>query len=89
MFAFGQIRRKSAEKAVERGMRVVTVPYLCSSQTCSTCGKKQTNTGLWTKNKNEFHKFRCEHCKETVHSDANAARVLAAGFLGRNCVAGG
>ena len=37
MFAYGRIRRKVSEKAVERGLRVVTLPYHKSSQTCSVC----------------------------------------------------
>lgn len=79
MFAFGRVRRKVVEKAVERGMRVVTAPYFKSSQVCSACGRVQENTGLLKKNKAKRH-FICEHCKATVNSDANAARVLARVF---------
>lgn len=81
MFAFGRVRRKVVEKAVERGMRVVTAPYFKSSQVCSACGAVQENRGLWTKNK-AARKFICEreHCKATVNSDANAARLLGRVF---------
>jgi hypothetical protein len=83
MFAYGRIRRKVVEKAVERGMRVVTVPYFKSSQVCSACGRAQENVGLLRKNKNQ-RKFICEHkgCSEELNSDANAARVLARVFWG-------
>ena len=59
MFAYGRIRRKVVEKAVERGMRVVTVPYFKSSQFCSACGHPQENEGRWRKNK-RVHRFECE-----------------------------
>jgi DNA-directed RNA polymerase subunit RPC12/RpoP len=80
-FAYGIIRRKVVEKAVERGMRVVTVPYFYSSQVCSKCGKRQENHGLWWKNKAK-HKFKCEHCGNEINSDENAARVLGKVFWG-------
>jgi len=79
MFAFGRVRRKVTEKAVERGLRVVTVPYFKSSQVCSACGRVQQNSGLLRKNKNA-RKFECEHCRAMLNSDANAARVLARVF---------
>lgn len=82
MFAFGRVRCKVVEKAVERGMRVVTVPYFKSSQVCSACGTVQKNTGLLRKNK-KSRKFVCEACKVTLNSDANAARVLARVFWGQ------
>lgn len=83
MFAFGRIRRKVTEKAVERGMRVVTVPYFRSSQVCSTCGRVQQNAGRLRKNKKD-RKFICEHngCGTEMNCDANAARVLARVFWG-------
>ncbi len=59
MFAFGRIRRKVVEKAVERGMRVVTVPYFNSSQTCSDCGHQQQDKSRWRKNKRN-REFECE-----------------------------
>lgn len=81
MFNYGRIRRKVVEKAVERGMRVVTVPYFKSSQHCWKCGKAQENLGLLRKNKKE-RTFKCEKpgCKNELHSDANAARVLGCVF---------
>ncbi len=81
--AYGRVRRKVAEKAVERGMRVVTAPYHYSSQVCSKCGQRQTNRGLWRKNK-EKRAFICEHkgCEARINSDANAARVIARVFWG-------
>lgn len=81
MFAFGRVRREVVEKAVERGMRVVTAPYFTSSQVCSACGRVQENTGLLKKNKAK-RQFICEHCKAKVNSDAKAARVLARVFWG-------
>ncbi|HVV71471.1 MAG TPA: zinc ribbon domain-containing protein [Verrucomicrobiae bacterium] len=82
-FAFGRVRRKVVEKAVERGMRVVTVPYFKSSQVCAQCGSPQENLGLWRKNKTRGHKFKCEKCKFEIDSDANAARVLGRVFWGK------
>ncbi|RIK66295.1 MAG: hypothetical protein DCC65_09995 [Planctomycetota bacterium] len=82
MFAYGRVRRKVIEKAVERGMRVVTVPYFKSSQVCSDCGREQVNVGLLRKNKLSKGQFVCENCKVTLTSDANAARVLARVFRG-------
>jgi len=81
--AYGRVRRKVTEKAVERGMRTVTVPYHKSSQVCHVCGKEQENSGLLKKNKLGKRKFICEHkeCKVECNSDANAARVLARVFL--------
>lgn len=83
MFAYGRVRRKVIEKAVERGMRVVTVPYFKSSQVCSECGAVQENTGRLRKNK-EVRKFICEKkaCAVELNSDLNAARVLARVFWG-------
>ncbi len=81
-FAFGNIRRKVTEKAVERGMRVVTVPYRFSSQMCSECGHLQENRGLLMKNKKK-RRFICERCGfKELGSDANAARVLGRVFWG-------
>lgn len=81
--AYGRIRRKVAEKAVERGMRMVTVPYLDSSQRCSKCGEKQQNIGLLRKNKG-MRRFACDakNCGAELGSDANAARVLVRVFWG-------
>lgn len=83
LYAFGRVRRKVAEKAVERGMRVVTVPYFKSSQVCAGCGRAQANLGLWKKNKAK-KEFKCEHegCKHRCNSDANAARVVGGVFWG-------
>jgi hypothetical protein len=58
-FAYGRVRRKVVEKAVERGMRVVTAPYGYSSQICSQCGHEQQNKGLLRKNKSA-RRFKCE-----------------------------
>jgi len=80
-FAYGQIRRKVAEKAVERGMRVITVPYLKSSQYCAECGKEQEDKNTWGKNKRRSV-FRCEKCRNEANSDVNAARVLGRVFWG-------
>jgi hypothetical protein len=81
IYAYGQVRRKVTEKAVERGMRTVTAPYHKSSQVCHACGTLQENHGLWEKNKRQ-KKFACEQCKRVTDSDANAARVLTRVFLG-------
>lgn len=85
-FSYGAIRRKVTEKAVERGMRTVTVPYLCSSQYCCACGQRRTDEIRWKKNKRQ-HAFVCEHanCRhhdQRVDSDENAARVLGRVFWG-------
>lgn len=83
LYTYGRVRAKVREKAVERGMRVVTVPYFKSSQVCSQCGRVQENTREWRNNKQK-HKFVCEHktCGTVLGSDANAARVLAQVFWG-------
>lgn len=83
LYAFGRVRRKVAEKAVERGMRVVTVPDFKSSQVCAKCGRAQENHGLWKKNKAK-KEFKCEHegCSHECDSDANAARVVGRVFWG-------
>lgn len=103
-FAYGRVRRKVVEKAVERGRRVVTVPYGYSSQLCSGCAHLQENAGRLRKNK-AVHQFVCEcaeankpgaqpkatcdsaspagcPCRLRLHSDLNAARVLARVFWG-------
>jgi hypothetical protein len=67
LFAYGQVRRKVTEKAVELGMRVVTVPDFKSSQVCSECGHVQLNVGRWRKNKMQG-KFSCE-CTECTEAD--------------------
>lgn len=83
-FAYGSIRRKVVEKAVERGMRVITVPYFKSSQHCSTCGREQEDKKRWGRNK-EKRKFECENaaCGYRANSDENASRVLAKVFFGQ------
>jgi hypothetical protein len=83
MFAYGRIRRKVVEKAVERGMRVATVPYFKSSQVCSACGRAQPDRNRCKKNKKQ-RKFECEFedCGTKLNSDANAARLLARVFWG-------
>jgi IS605 OrfB family transposase len=82
-FAFGRIRRKLTEKAVERGMRVVTVPEFKSSQVCSRCGRLQEDKNALRRNKKK-RRFRCEHksCGYEGNSDENAARVLGRVFWG-------
>ncbi len=80
MFAYGRVRRKVTEKAVERGMRVVTLPYFKSSQVCSACNHVQEYHSRWERNK-RGGRFKCEHCKESLNGDVNAARVLARVFL--------
>lgn len=98
MFAFGRVRGKVKEKAVERGMRMVTVPTHKSSQVCPGCGHEQMNKGLWRKNKRE-RKFKCQcgdpgargkeapadpacGCRAELNSEVAAARVLARVFWG-------
>ncbi len=82
-FAHGRIRRKLTEKAVERGMRVVTVPYMSSSKVCACCGRLQNNESRWKKNKRKGC-FACEYqaCGFQAHADENAARVLGRVFWG-------
>jgi hypothetical protein len=81
--AYGRIRRKVTEKAVERGMRVVTAPYLKSSQFCSECGREQTDKKRLRQNKRK-RIFDCEYadCNYKCNSDENAARVLGRVFWG-------
>jgi len=81
-FAHGRIRRKVTEKAVERGMRVVTVPYFKSSQFCAVCKREQEDKNRWYDNKRR-REFVCEYCGyKSDDSDVNAARVLARVFWG-------
>jgi transposase len=80
-FSHGRIRHKVREKAVERGMRVITVPYLKSSQYCGYCGKEKLEKAALKKNKRK-HSFQCEYCGYGCHSDVNAARVLGRVFWG-------
>ncbi len=82
-FAYGLIRRKLTEKAVERGMRVIMVPYRFSSQVCSECGCYQKEQKRLKENKTK-RTFICEHknCKYETNSDANAARVIGRVFWG-------
>lgn len=80
-FAHGRIRHKVREKAVERGMRVVTVPYLKSSQFCAKCGKEQQDKKKWEKNK-RILRFNCDRCGYKANSDENAAGVLGRVFWG-------
>ena len=81
-FAYGRIRRKVTEKAVERGMCVVTIPYFKSSQVCSECGRPQVDEKRLKRNKLDKRLFECEHCDYRGNSDANAARVLGRVFWG-------
>ena len=81
-FAHGAIRRKVREKAVERGMRVVAVPYLKSSQFCGRCGVQQEDTKKLKANKRDKASFTCEKCGHRANSDENAAHVLARVFWG-------
>lgn len=82
-FAFGKIRHKVTEKAVERGMRVVTVPYRGSSQVCGKCGIAQTNINELKKNKKKGS-FVCEvqDCGHQNDCDKNAALVIGRVFWG-------
>lgn len=73
LFAYGKVRRKVTEKAVELGMRVVTVPDFKSSQVCSECGHVQLIVREWRKNKRQGQ-FSCE-C--TVAATANTPRQPA------------
>lgn len=86
-FSYGRIRRKVTEKAVERGMRVLTEPYFLSSQTCCACGRQQHDDDRWKKNK-KSGRFICEyngchnHSDKGINADENAARVLGRVFWG-------
>jgi hypothetical protein len=72
MLAFGKVRRKVTEKAVERGMRTVTVPYGRSSQVCSACGRWQCDNAAdekrW-KNDKRNKRFLCKHKDCALHLD--------------------
>ncbi len=81
-WAHGRIRQKVREKAVERGMRVVTVPYFKSSQFCAACGVEQEDTIKLKREKRARHHFTCEKCGHQGNSDENAARVLGRVFWG-------
>ncbi len=82
-FAYGRIRRKLTEKAVERGMRVVVAPYLRSSQVCAECGREQIDRNKLMKDKRK-RRFICEYsdCTWQCDSDQNAACVLGRVFWG-------
>jgi len=85
-FPFGLIRHKVIEKAVESGMRVVTVPYMFSSQFCGACGRQQNDKKRLQKNKTDKRGacFICEYndCAFEGDPDENAARVLGGVFWG-------
>jgi len=55
MYSYGRIRQKVAEKAVELGMRVVTVPEFLSSQHCWKCGCRNKKA----KQQKQQHYFEC------------------------------
>lgn len=82
--AFGQIRHKLREKAVERGMRVVMVPEGNTSSACHACGElsKQATHAKKARLfacKNE----KCEISKRNdVDCDVNAALVMGRLFWG-------
>ncbi|MCH7496194.1 MAG: transposase [Candidatus Marinimicrobia bacterium] len=82
VFSPGRIRHKVKEKAVERGMRVVTVPDFKSSWVCSACGKVQEDESRWRNNKIKKGIFICEdeNCGYKGGPDENAARVLGRVF---------
>lgn len=79
--AFGQIRHKLREKAVEKGMRVVTVPEEGTSSVCYSCGKKG-------KQNKTARIFTCcnEECPvkrvKKLNTEKNAALVLGRVFWG-------
>jgi hypothetical protein len=70
LLAFGRVRRKVTEKAVERGMRTITVPYGRSSQVCSSCGRWQCDTASdkkrWKKDKDK-KRFICKYSSCPLH----------------------
>lgn len=80
--AFGQIRHKLREKAVERGMRVLMVPEGRTSEACHQCGQPGN-----TKQK-KARIFKCKNPNCAVHkagtfdSEINAALVLGRVFWG-------
>jgi hypothetical protein len=80
--AFGQIRHKLCEKAVERGMRVVTVPEAHTSGACHLCGAPGKQQ------KDAERKFKCKNPECEIHKtgeidpDVNAALVLGRVFWG-------
>lgn len=80
-YAYGAVRKKVTEKAVEHGMRTVTVPYMLSSQFCSDCKTRQQDLRKWEDRKKKSE-FVCENCDTKLHSDDNAARVLEKVFWG-------
>jgi hypothetical protein len=83
-FAYGRVRRRVVEKAVERGMRVVTVPYGFSSQVCSACGHQQQEKGRLRKNKAK-RRFECE-CSAVPRTDkTNKAQELKASLRKCSC----
>ena len=63
VMSFGRIRGKVTEKAVERGMRVVTVPEFRSSRVCAECGHDQCAESWqekrWRENKLKRGEFHC------------------------------
>ncbi len=83
-FAAGKIRHKTTEKAVELGMRTVTVPYRKSSQYCSSCYAEQKDKKKFENNKRK-HLFICDNpgCGNKMNSDANAAKIIGLVYLGK------
>lgn len=81
-FSHGRIRRKVMEKAVERGMRVVTVPYFNSSKVCSNCKAMPEDLKQARKEKTKNSLYHCRACGFKAHSDENAAKVIGRVFWG-------
>jgi hypothetical protein len=77
IFSPARIRLKVKEKAVERGMLVMTVPEFQSSKRCCKCGQRGEKDF-------ESRQFTCKNkqCGGSGDSDENAARVLERVFWG-------
>lgn len=84
-WSYGKIRFKVTEKAVERGMLVVTVPEFKSSQRCGVCGKLHDKPKKCIEEKLLKRTFSCSDpacSNKGIDSEKNAALVLARMFLG-------
>jgi putative transposase len=71
-WAFAQLGRYIAYKALMAGVAVLYVDPAYTSQTCSSCGH------VSKKNRPDQATFRCTSCGFAEHADVNAARNIAA-----------
>lgn len=71
----GGIYKKLSYKAVEAGGWVKKVPAYYSSQTCSRCGRVDSQSRVTQS------RFVCTSCGFEVHADINASRVIRSRYI--------